>query len=327
MIRRNSQISNHFLSGASLTLFRNETYTDRMTAGRVWLALLLVALVIAWPGRLLAQAIQKSLYVTIVTDAGAPVPDLGPADFIVREDNIAREVLRVEPATEPMQIALLVDTSHAARDNIAHMRTALPAFVSALTAGTVRNEVALIAFGERPTILTEYTNDRAALQKGINRIWAQEGSGAYLLDAVFETCQGIKKRESRRPVIVAIAVEGDEYSFHQYDQVLETLGASGAPFYPIMLGQPSSSTSDESRSRQIVLGRGPASSGGRLDQLLSSMALADTLKRLANQLTHQYKVTYARPQSLIPPEKVTVAAAAPGRTARRTLVKDQQGRH
>ena len=47
---------------------------------------------------------------------------------------------------------------------------------------------------------------------------------------------------------------------------------------------------------------------------------------LARQLLHQYKVTYARPQSLIPPDRVTVAAAKPGLTARGTLVKDQQGR-
>ena len=42
----------------------------------------------------------------------------------------------------------------------------------------------------------------------------------------------------------------------------------------------------------------------------------------ADELTHQYKVTYARPQSLIPPEKVTVAAAKPGITARGTLIKE-----
>ena len=36
------------------------------------------------------------------------------------------------------------------------------------------------------------------------------------------------------------------------------------------------------------------------------MALAGTLTQLADELTHQYQVTYARPQSLIPPERVTV---------------------
>jgi hypothetical protein len=56
------------------------------------------------------------------------------------------------------------------------------------------------------------------------------------------------------------------------------------------------------------------------------MALGAKLTQLANELTHQYRVTYARPQSLIPPERVTVAAAKPGLTARGTVVKDKQGR-
>ena len=56
------------------------------------------------------------------------------------------------------------------------------------------------------------------------------------------------------------------------------------------------------------------------------MALDAKLVQLGDELTHQYKVTYARPQSLIPPERVTVAAAKPGVTARGTLIKEDKGR-
>ena len=73
---------------------------------------------------------------------------------------------------------------------------------------TGKNEVAIIAFGERPTILASHTFDAKALQKGIDRIWSQRDSGAYLLDAIVETCQGFKKRGIRRPVIVAVTSEG-----------------------------------------------------------------------------------------------------------------------
>src|SRR5262249_25779575 len=166
------------------------------------------------------------MYVSVLNDEGAPVSDLGPSDFIVREDNVAREVLRVAPADEPMQIAILVDTSQTARDDISYVRTALPPFVTSLTnpneAGR-KNDVALIAFGERPTIFTDYTTSRAELQKGINRIWSQQNSGAYLLDAILEVGQGFKKREARRPVIVAIVAEGPELSYRHYEQVLGPL--------------------------------------------------------------------------------------------------------
>jgi hypothetical protein len=313
-----------------LTLFESETYTHLMKDRRISaLALLVAGVGVAGTAPAIAQTPQRSMYVSVVNETGAPVPDLGPSDFIVREDNVAREVLRVAPATEPMQIAVLVDTSQTARNDISHMRHGLPAFVTALTnpnESGKKNQVAIIAFGERPTIFTDYTTDPAALNKGINRIWSTAGSGAYLLDAVLEVTQGFKKREAQRPVIVAIVAEGAELSYKRYDQVLDPLRNSGAPLNVIMLGSPKSDLSDEGRSRSIFTDQGPAATGGQRDQLLTAMALPDRLKQLANQLLHQYRVTYARPTSLIPPEKITVAAARPGLTARGTPIREQQDR-
>lgn len=289
-------------------------------------AVAFAACALVWPGALGAQAIQRALYVSVVNDAGEPVPDLGPEAFVVREDNAQREVLRVVPAEDPMQIAILVDTSQAAREDISQMRTALPPFIAALTGGEGKNQVAIIAIGERPTVFADYSTSAAALKKGVDRIWAAPDSGAYLLDAIVETCQGFKKREAARPVIVSITTEGPELSNLQHQQVLEPLRASGAAYHAITLGRPSSSLSDEVRNRNVVLDQGPRTTGGSRGELLTSMALEGRLRQLANELTHQYKVTYSRPQSLIPPERVTVAAAKPGLTARGTLIKEQQGR-
>jgi hypothetical protein len=289
-------------------------------------ALSAAACALAWSGPLDAQAIQRAMYVSAVNDAGAPIPDLGPSDFIVREDNKAREVLKVEPAVDRMQIAILVDTSQGARNDVAHMRTALPPFIKTLTTGDVKNEVAIIAIGERPTVFTNYTFNEAELKKGVDRLWSVQGSGAYLLDGIIETCEGFKKRKADRPVIVAILSEGPELSNRQHDQVVDSLRANGAAFHAITMGHPSSSLSDEMRNRNLVLDEGPRQSGGRREELLTSMALAGKLTQLADELTHQYKITYARPESLIPPERVTVSAAKPGVTARGTLIKEVQGR-
>src|SRR4051794_3706051 len=89
----------------------------------------LVALFWVPPAALLSQALERSMYVNVVDQAGAPVPNLGPADFIVREDNRSREVLRVVPATDAMQIAILIDNSTAAGPLVPHIRRALPPFV------------------------------------------------------------------------------------------------------------------------------------------------------------------------------------------------------
>jgi von Willebrand factor type A domain len=318
------------LSLVCLTLLKSGPYTGSLTERRVLhAALLLVALALIGPARPLAQAIQRSMYVSALDEAGAPVPDLGPSDFIVREDNVAREVLRVAPADAPMQVAVLVDNSEAARDAVPDIRRALPEVVDAMTAAAAaggKNDLSIVTLAERPTIVTDYTADRAQLQKGIGRIFAQSRSASYLLEAIIEVSRGFKKREAQRPVIVAIATEGPEYSSRYFEQVLGPLHDAGAAFHAIVLGSPSSDISDDAHNRNVVLAEGTRSTGGRYDNLLASSALPAAMKRVAAELTHQYLVTYARPQSLIPPDKVTVSAARSGMTARGILIKAQQER-
>jgi VWFA-related protein len=292
--------------------------------GRLAAAFMLAAVASSQPA-VLAQAVQRSLFVSVVDQSGAPVADLGPSDFIVREDRTTREVLRVEHADEPMQIALLVDNSQAAEPYIRDYREALPAFIAALTdAAGPKNEIALVTLAERPTIITAYTSDPAQLQKGVERIFSMSGSGTYLLDAIIEVSQGIMKRHSPRPVILAIASEGPELSDRPFAAVLDPLHDSGAAFHVVILGRPE----NRSHDRAVVLDGGTRASGGRYENLLVGTALTGRLKQIARDLTSQYRVTYARPQTLIPPDRVTVGAARPGLTTRGTPAPEEreQGR-
>jgi hypothetical protein len=286
-------------------------------------ALLAVAFALGPSTILLSQSIQRSMYVSVVDQTGAPVPDLGPADFIVREDNVAREVLRVAPADDPMQIAILVDTSVAATSDIPHIREALLPFIDTLTAtpgSGGSNQIAIIAVGERPTILTDYTSDRARLRQGVGRLWPQGAN--YLLNGLIEVTNGLKKRGATRPVIVALTTEGPEFSQRYRDLVLTPLRESGAVFHAIVLGSPSGDISDDAQNRDFVLAEGPRSTGGTRETLLTGMALASKLQQLANVLTHEYRVVYARPDSLIPPERTTVSAKRPELTARGRVIKE-----
>jgi hypothetical protein len=94
--------------------------------------------------------------------------------------------------------------------------------------------------------------------------------------------------------------------------VLEPLRESGAAFYVLVLGRPITETQD----RMMVLDLGTRDTGGRYDLVLTGTGLTPRMKQLADELTHQYKVTYVRPETLIPAERVTIAAAKPGLTVR-----------
>jgi hypothetical protein len=251
------------------------------------------------------------------------VADLGPSDFLVREDKAPREVLRVAPADEPMQLAVLVDNSQAARNYIGDIRNGLDGFVAEMTNG-MKNELSLTALAERPTVLASPSTDRGQIMKGVYRIFEQRQSGSYLLDALIEVSKGFSKREARRPVIVVITTEGPEFSSRRYEDVLKPLHEVGAALHVLVLGPPSNSIDEDARNRSAVLDEGPRTTGGRREMLLASSALPGALKKLATELKRQYLVTYARPQTLIPPESVTVSATRPGLTARGTLIQEKR---
>ena len=255
----------------------------------------------------------RDIYVSVVDGKGAAVTGLTAKDFTVREDGVAREVLRAVPATAPLDIVLLVDDSQAATAAVPYLRDGLTRFVERLQG---KASIGLVTIGERPTSVAERTKDIAAVKKGISRIFARPGAGAYLLEAILDTSRGFQKRDTERPVIVAIATEGVEFSNQPYERVLDTLYASGATLHVLMVGSPSSSMSDEIRNRNITAAEGTEGTGGRREQLLTELAIPDALAKLADELLNQYVVTYGRPEALVPPEKVQVSVTKPGLTAR-----------
>jgi VWFA-related protein len=266
------------------------------------------------PRRPLAADVRsRDVYVSVVDGKGVPVTGLSAADFIVREDGVTREVLRAEPATAPMQVVVLVDDSQAAEGALQPLREGLNAFIDKLGG---RAEIGLVVVGDRASSLVPPTTDTAALKKGVDRIFPRTGSGAYLLDGIMDVSRGFEKRKAERPVIVALTMEGVEYSNLQYQNVLKQLDASGAALHVVAVGTPSSSLVDEMRNRNMVIADGTERTGGRRDQLLTPSAISEALPRVANELLNQYVVTYGRPDALIPPEKIEVSVSRPGVTVR-----------
>ena len=260
---------------------------------------------------LLAQSNERIAYVNAYDEkTRAPITSLGVRDIVVREDGAAREVLRVTPATSPMAVTILVDNTQAASDHIGDIRRALASFVKSLQG---LGPVAIVGVADRPTILRDYTTDQNQLQDGVGKVFAMSGAGATLLDAIFEISRGLQKREEDRAAIVILTTENLEFSPRHYREVLDALARGGAQLHAVILNTPAgTSLDDPARNRASVLDLGPKNSGGTRSDVLTSQAFEGELQKLAAILKSQHRVIYARPQALIPPEKLEISSAKPG---------------
>jgi VWFA-related protein len=265
---------------------------------------------------------ERTLFVGAVNDKGEPVEGLGPDAFVVKEDGVRREVLRVSPASEPMDIAILVDNSTAAADEITFLRSSLSKFVQTMATG---NKVAVITLADRPTIKVEYSDDAVRLKEAVSGLFSTPQSGMTLLDAIFETVSGLQRRETPRAVVVPVITDGVEFTTHYFRDIVNTLVKNRVALHMVTIGPFYHDEEHGTRERSFLLDAGPRESGGQRISLLSAHGLDNALDRLAKELRAQYKVVYSRPESLIPPDKVSVAAGKSGLTVRGTEARGENG--
>jgi VWFA-related protein len=282
-------------------------------------ALLATGWLLAFPAASPAQTLERDLFVSVLNQKDEPVTTLRPQDFIVREDGRVREVLRLRPATDPIDLAILVDTSQSLGSSLNDLRLGLEGLVGRLAG---KANIALIGVGDRPTILTPYTKDPAQLKKAIGRVFSLTGAGATFLEGLDETLTGLTKRHAEREAILVVRVGGPETSSVPYEPLLGRLHDSGVTLHVVTVGPPlpDDAATTDGRSREIVFDRGTKQSGGRRQNVLTSMGIDDALTRLAAELLSQYRLTYARPTTLVPPDKIEVGVRDASLTVRMSPV-------
>jgi VWFA-related protein len=267
------------------------------------------------------EGIARNVYISATDDKGAPAADLTPQEITVKEDGASRNVLDVRPAAEPMQAVLLIDDSG---PGIRDIREGVASFVRIVQDSA---EIAIITTAKQNTVLVDFTSDRGALQNAVNRLITRTTSGGYLLDAIQESARTLVRREAVRPVIVMLALEGTEFSNVSARQVLEDVRRSGAVLHVVSVGKPAMKTMtswnqrptdsvhqalDETLARSAVFAEGTRQSGGRLEQVGQATGIPKRLSEIAYELRDQLVVTYARPQSAKPVEKIEIAVKRRG---------------
>jgi VWFA-related protein len=265
------------------------------------------------------EAPARTVYVTVTDKAGGPVPDLTPADFVVKIGGKAREVVHVEPATAPMRIALIVDDN-----GTGLFRYGVGRFIEKLQGHA---EFAISRVTGQTQKIVDYTTDGRELSEAIALLGArpETADGGQLLEGISETARDFEKRRTRRAIIVALTVGGEEHSTLPAHHVLDELRKSGAALHVVSVSasalrqtvavQKPGALLGENLNLSEVLGEGPKQSGGTHGEIVATAGLVSGLQQLAlTLLQSQYAVSYSQTAADKPSEKISVSTKVPGVT-------------
>src|SRR5262245_38040570 len=171
---------------------------------------LAAALWVASPNLIAGQQREsrdRGVIVSVSTKDDAPVTDMTAADFIVRENGVAREVVRVSPAPPPSHVVLLIDDSQALNPNIIYLRDAMTGFISKMAALEPAPQQQFMTFGERPTRRVDFTPNPEPHLEAAKKVFPITGSGAYFTQAITDAVRNLRQRKAASPVIVAFVSE------------------------------------------------------------------------------------------------------------------------
>jgi hypothetical protein len=234
----------------------------------------------------------KRIFVTVVDEAGVPVLDLSPGTFEVVEAGANVEVVRASLVTQPMRIALIVDTSEQARTSLPHIRGGLHAFLDAIPP---QNEILLMVMGGQARVRVAPTLDRKALYSAVDSLFADGGSAVFL-DALRESwTRFLRDAEDRWPVFVVIGTDGPDSSGTTNPQLQtfigEILGAAATAHVIVMTSSTSSLATPKPFNAITASLNVTNYTGGHYEALAASSALPARMKVLGEQIAaHQQRM-------------------------------------
>jgi VWFA-related protein len=171
--------------------------------------------------------------VTVNDKKGNLVTGLKTENFEIYEDGVKQEIRNFAQIQAPMTVVLLIEYSRQVDWLVRDVLEAAYGFLR-----TLRNDdwCAIIGYDIRPTIITDFTQNKNQLYDGMRRFNFPAFSESNLSDAIYDTLDRVAEIEGRVAVLL-ISTGLDTFSKVTYTKALEKAKNSNASIYTISIGQ------------------------------------------------------------------------------------------
>jgi len=167
----------------------------------------------------------------IVSDReGRYLSGLRAADFTLYNDHVKQNIAVFEATEEPLNVALLLDTSKSTRDVLGDIKDAAMNFIKRLRP---QDRAMIISFDYDVHVLSNLTADRRALERAVKDADIGDYVGTVLHDAVIKVTNESLRQVQGRKAIVLLTDGKDHGSATGEVESLEAAEESGAMIYAI----------------------------------------------------------------------------------------------
>jgi Mg-chelatase subunit ChlD len=156
------------------------------------------------------------------------VPDLTREEFAIYEDGVKQEIEFFAAVRTPFSVALMLDTSASTQEKLPRIQRAAKTFLEQLQPA---DRVKIISFDDGIYDLSQFTNDRAELNKAIDS--AKPGQGTKLYDAVRLALNDLSRVKGRKAIVIFTDGVDWRSDSTKYDDNIRQIEESSVIVYPI----------------------------------------------------------------------------------------------
>ncbi len=143
-----------------------------------------------------------SVPVTVSDKDGRYIPNLKKDDFTLFEDGVKQKIAFFSTYDEPLNIALLLDTSGSTTNSLVKIKDAAKEFIELLNP---KDQCLVATFDAKVNILSQFTPDRKALKKSLDEVQTAYQDGTVLRQAVEQIVKNSFNNLQGRNVIVVLS--------------------------------------------------------------------------------------------------------------------------